>query len=54
MLEEDHQLERARLAAVGLELDLAKVDAMTVAKLRDQLRTFKFIVDNPELRKKTV
>jgi hypothetical protein len=54
VLEEDHQLEQARLAAAGLELDLAKVDAMTVAKLRDQLRIFKFIVDNSELRKKTV
>jgi hypothetical protein len=38
VLEEDRWLERARLAAVGLELDLDKVNAMTVAKLRDQLR----------------
>ncbi|KAF8157449.1 hypothetical protein K438DRAFT_1777256 [Mycena galopus ATCC 62051] len=53
-LEEDRRLERARLAAVGLELDLFKVNAMTVAKLRDQLRIFKFIVEDPELRKKAV
>jgi hypothetical protein len=53
-LEEDCQLERAQLAVVELELDLAKVNAMTVAKLWDQLRIFKFIIDDPELRKKVV
>ncbi|KAF8202742.1 hypothetical protein K438DRAFT_1758056 [Mycena galopus ATCC 62051] len=53
-LEEDRRLERARLAAVGLELDLAKVNTMTVAKLRDQLRIFKFIVGDPELTRKAV
>jgi hypothetical protein len=53
-LEEDRRLERARLAAVGLELDLSKVNMMTIAKLRDQLRIFKFIVEDPELKKKAV
>ncbi|KAJ6486989.1 hypothetical protein C8R45DRAFT_930553 [Mycena sanguinolenta] len=51
---QDRRLERARLAAVGLELDLVKVNAMTVAKLRDQLRIFKFIIEDPELKKKAV
>jgi plasmid stability protein len=45
-LEEDRQLEREQLAAVGPELDLSKVNVMTITKLRDQLRIFKFIVEN--------
>jgi hypothetical protein len=53
-LEEDRRLERAQLAAVGLELDLSKVNMMTIAKLQDQLRIFKLIVKDPELKKKAV
>jgi hypothetical protein len=53
-LQEDRRLERARLAAIGLELDLIKVNTMTVAKLRDQLHIFKFIVEDSELQKKAV
>ncbi|KAJ7636427.1 hypothetical protein FB45DRAFT_1138081 [Roridomyces roridus] len=48
------RLERVRLTAVGLQLDRAKINKMTLAQLRDQLRIYKNIVCDPELKKTAV
>nr|GAT42895.1 predicted protein [Mycena chlorophos] len=51
---EANRLELARLAGVGLVLDREELQGMVMEQLRDQLRIFKKILNEPELEKTTI